>query len=729
MKKVRVLLENCYGIGKLDFTFDFENKKPYSIYAPNGFMKTSFAKSFKDLCVPQDSRDLIFPDRQSVRKVCDEAGIDIKSDEVYVIEPYKKDFDYEKTTSLLVNATLKQQYDASVLKIENKKEALIKKLKESSGIKSKTITPEQELLKCFDETSIFILLEKIKNNDIALADPELAKVSYAELFNTDTIELLNSGAVATEIKEYLDKYSELVSKSPILHKSFDHYRAQTVHKSLVDNNFFGAEVKHSINLYNNVTSTSELVTNAIELQNKLNDEMDKVLADPDLKQKFDAIEKKISKNTLREFRAFLSEHPFLIPKLADYRELQKSIWVAYLAEHITLLNELLSEYTSGKAVMETVIEQARNEQTAWESVVNSFNQKFNVPFKLSVENQQNVILNSSSPKVSFDFQDEHANKTVNQNELIGEAGVLSQGERRAWHILNIMFDIESRIKLNGKTLLIVDDIADSFDYKNKYAIIEYLKEISETDGFFPIFLTHNFDFHRTISSRLNFTKHSDHQLIATRHGREITLETEKYQNNFFKGCWKLELHHAPYLIASIPFVRNLAEYCGFDNEFAELTEVLHIKTKTKLLTIQNINDIFDKVLQDKPAINVTDKSKLLFDLIQETAEIILADTTQKVELEGKIVLSIAIRLKAEEFMITKINDDAFVKNIESNQTQELFKKFKENFSSKIEAIRTIGLVNLITPENIHVNSFMYEPILDMDSAKLKALYLDVKSLI
>jgi ABC-type lipoprotein export system ATPase subunit len=726
MKKIKVLFENCYGIGKLDFTFDFQNKKPYSIYAPNGFMKTSFAKSFKDLSFNQDSKDLIFPERPPIRKICDENNADIQPNEVYVIEPYKKDFDYEKTTSLLVNAKLKQQYDTAVLKIENIKDELIKKLKESSGLKTKT---EQELLKCFNETSIFVLFEKIKGNDIALANTQLTKVSYAELFNDDAIGLLSSGAIATELQDYLDTYSDLISNSPILHKSFDHYRAQTVHKSLLENNFFGQDVKHSVNLHNSVTNSSELVTTAAELQSKLNEERDRVLASPELKQKFDVIDKKLLKNNgLRDFKAYLAEHQFLVAQLSDYKQLQKNIWVAYLAEHMTIFNELSNEYTTSKTVMETVIEEAKNEQTAWEAVVNSFNQKFNVPFKLSVENQQNVILNSSNPKISFTFEDELDNKPVNQNDLIGEAGVLSQGERRALHILNIMFEIESRIKLKGKTLLIVDDIADSFDYKNKYAIIEYLKEISETDGVFAIFLTHNFDFHRTISSRLDFTKHSDHQLIATRNGREITLETEKYQNNFFKGCWKLELHHAPYLIASIPFVRNLAEYCGFDKEYAELTEVLHIKTNTKNLTIQNIKDIFDNVLQDKPAINVADKSKLLFDLIQETAETILADTAHKVELEGKIVLSIAIRLKAEEFMIAKISNDAFVQKITGNQTQELFKEYKNSFSNEIKAIETIGLVNLMTPENIHVNSFMYEPILDMDSTKLKTLYSEVKLL-
>ena len=49
-----------------------------------------------------------------------------------------------------------------------------------------------------------------------------------------------------------------------------------------------------------------------------------------------------------------------------------------------------------------------------------------------------------------------------------------------------------------------DDIADSFDYKNKYAIVEYLKEISEHPYIDVLILTHNFDFYRTVVHRLEF---------------------------------------------------------------------------------------------------------------------------------------------------------------------------------------------------------------------------------
>ncbi len=43
-------------------------------------------------------------------------------------------------------------------------------------------------------------------------------------------------------------------------------------------------------------------------------------------------------------------------------------------------------------------------------------------------------------------------------------------------------------------------------------------------------------------------------------------------------------------------------------------------------------------------------------------------------------------------------------------------------------IQLLEQVNLMTPENIHINSFMYEPILDMSNHHLKNLYCDVKLL-
>jgi hypothetical protein len=99
-----------------------------------------------------------------------------------------------------------------------------------------------------------------------------------------------------------------------------------------------------------------------------------------------------------------------------------------------------------------------------------------------------------------------------------------------------------------------------------------------------------------------------------------------------------------------------------------------------------------------------------------------------INLENKVVLSIAIRVFAEKFMVEKINDEQFVANIESNQTPRLLEKFKELFGGDVGNIETIQRVVLMTPENIHLNSFMYEPIVDMSDEHLKKLYQDVLTL-
>ncbi len=97
-------------------------------------------------------------------------------------------------------------------------------------------------------------------------------------------------------------------------------------------------------------------------------------------------------------------------------------------------------------------------------------------------------------------------------------------------------------------------------------------------------------------------------------------------------------------------------------------------------------------------------------------------------LENKVVLSIATRLRSERFIADKLNDDAFLKGIDRSQTQRLIAKFKKEFPAEIDTAAVLDRVGLMTPENIHLNSFMYEPIIDMGEGHLRKLYSDVKAL-
>ncbi len=101
---------------------------------------------------------------------------------------------------------------------------------------------------------------------------------------------------------------------------------------------------------------------------------------------------------------------------------------------------------------------------------------------------------------------------------------------------------------------------------------------------------------------------------------------------------------------------------------------------------------------------------------------------ETVELEGKITLSIAIRLFAERHMIRAINNQIFINSITENQTVTLLQEYKRLGLGRAQDIAILEQVNLMTPENIHLNSFMYEPILDLGISHLKTLYSHVKQL-
>jgi len=71
---------------------------------------------------------------------------------------------------------------------------------------------------------------------------------------------------------------------------------------------------------------------------------------------------------------------------------------------------------------------------------------------------------------------------------------------------------------------------------------------------------------------------------------------------------------------------------------------------------------------------------------------------------------------------------AFVNGITANQSQALLSEFTKRFHSEADNIQVLHRVVLMTPENIHLNSFMYEPILDMSDEHLRKLYRDVSNL-
>ena len=157
MQTLKIKFENCYGIRKLEKDFDFSTRKVFSLYAPNGSMKTSFAKTFKDFSSGKETKDTIFTERVTIREIKDETDTEIAATQIFVIEPYIENYKSEKVSTLLVNQTLKERYEEILKQIEQEKSILINKLKQLSGLTGRIVTVESELSKTFGNKSFFLI--------------------------------------------------------------------------------------------------------------------------------------------------------------------------------------------------------------------------------------------------------------------------------------------------------------------------------------------------------------------------------------------------------------------------------------------------------------------------------------------------------------------------------------------------------------------------------------------
>jgi len=120
------------------------------------------------------------------------------------------------------------------------------------------------------------------------------------------------------------------------------------------------------------------------------------------------------------------------------------------------------EYTKWKDDIEEIIHEAKEEESDWKHVIDLFNKRFFVPFEVRLINQEDVVLKDEVPTVEFIYDDNIEEKCMDKDELLG---ILSNGERKALYLLNVIYEIQAR-KLEGDpVLIIVDDIADSFDYQ------------------------------------------------------------------------------------------------------------------------------------------------------------------------------------------------------------------------------------------------------------------------
>lgn len=554
MRKLTLQLEYCYGIRKLDVVLDFESATTVAIYAPNGAMKSSLANTFQDIADGKQSQDRIFPNRATSRVVQDESNVDLAATDILVLRPYEELSNVGgSTATLLVNATLRHEYETLQAGVKTAREALLGALKGTA--KTKRIV-DREVLSTFmpaggNFDAVLLSLNEEMNRDW---EPAFKDVPYDVMTDERVGAFLANSDFRTAINDYTKKYNELLAASKYFRKDgFNYYEATNVAKGLKSSGFFKA--KHSVSL--NGDGKHE-INSEMELQALIDAERAKISEDAVLRKKYEELEKQIQKNAqLREFEAYIQSHEELLPELVDPAAFKKKLWMSYLKANDALCRDLLSKVAQAATRSAEIEAQAAQEQTLWQAVIDIFNNRFIVPFHLEVANKIQVVLGKeTAPRLGFVFRDGNEHASVERDELLK---TLSTGEKKAFYVLNMLFDIEVRRAAAQTTLLVVDDIADSFDYKNKYAIIQYLSDLAEDQHFKLLILTHNFDFYRTIESRNLVPRKNCYMVSKTAAG--VTLEAAQGLRNVFGKVWKPGFFtDNRKKICCIPFMRNLIEY-------------------------------------------------------------------------------------------------------------------------------------------------------------------------
>ena len=649
MKELRIKLTNAFGIGEFDHQFDISEDNVIMIYAPNGTMKTSLARTFLSIEEKHEPEDLIVNLRKTTSSITID-GKEIQSEQIYV---------YKSKEIQITRETLSNITDENIIpiisspekynkfqKLQKPLDLHLEKLNELffRYVMDKRIVFSEELLKAYKKDGVLDLYEAV-----------------CELYDdckTKKIDIPNT-----------------ICYSDFLHRTSIKYIQDN--KSLIkDKNRKGKPVG-----VNNEKRWEKIIDGVDNCES-------------------------------------------ICSNIENVESLRKAFLCSFAQRKIKSIEIFVNTYMEIRNKLIEIINDINKNNPIWENVISIFNSRFNVPYRIKIINKSEVVLKHDRfIQLGFDYDDGiEKGRYYSEDHFLN---FISSGERRAYYLLLNLFGIEKRKNMPEKSVLVFDDIVESFDYKNKYAFVEYLADLKKEKNFVIILLTHNFDFFRTVHSRLNVTN----VFMAERNkSRHVSLHPASYLHDIIKNLLIKNCAIPKYLISLVPFVRNIVEYTksSESEEFKKLTSFVHVKNDIDKLTLKDLFLIISQNIYVEKGEQLELNGKYFQTLISEAEK--SYNSNKDIALENKLVLSIAIRILAEKFMIKELKIKGIVCDYKENQTFKLFEKYKEEYSDQYENITCLRKVIMMTSENIHLNNFMFEPIIDLSTSYLKELYVNIKLL-
>lgn len=108
-------------------------------------------------------------------------------------------------------------------------------------------------------------------------------------------------------------------------------------------------------------------------------------------------------NDVSRLRDIIVAHREIIPVLHNIPDLKIQVWLDCFSKldiPFTDCYERISQYTTR---IKALYEQAATQSERWQAVVDEFNRRFRVPFKVQIENKANFLLKDEAPNLSFKY--------------------------------------------------------------------------------------------------------------------------------------------------------------------------------------------------------------------------------------------------------------------------------------------------------------------------------------
>lgn len=705
MSKLKIAkMNNAYGINSISINLT-DGKDLYQelIYSRNGTFKTSFTKTLND--VNNDEVDNI-EDRLTGKRGEIELSLITEGKEEkelygkFII--FSKDI-YENSPKNLEN----YEHEIETLALNKEQSEIVKKI--MSDTFSLFIENVNKLLKGsgydFD-----ILLNKFTDNSksyVARVEDLLKKILS---FKEQDISQINVTKLKQKVYDIIDDET--------FNKNVNNYLTVIKNKincEIFDIGFNEGNYSSFLSAVDKTSFLNEKLLRGIvigdkkiykyeELKKLFKEEMEKISKDPEVVESGKKLEK--SMGTSQEstlLKEGIKNNPALIKQLSLGKD---NIIISHLKQNISNLSTKIEEVNDCKLKLEKIKKESSKEKSKFESAIELYKRRFRPVFTIEIDNKTNSLLGLELPYIKF--KHERSDDNINE-ELLYK--ILSSGEKTTLNILKFIVELES--KKNEKSVIVLDDIVETFDYSNRYAFIEYINDLVNDD--FPIIiLTHNFEFYNNLRKRIPKLRTS----IATKNKNgKVEIFTNKNINKDMEQILKCE--NKRQFICAVPYLRELLIMLRKDVKL--LNSCLHFKEKTPEIKLSDIYDLFEN--KEDIKLKSEEMSLSYLESLFELCNMALKKA-DNYDISWKTILALGCRIKIEEKIIGSNFD--IIKEIEENQTRILL----ENNMGKLydEVIECVEKVLLATPEFIHINSFMYEPLIDIDIIYLKDLYNQISDL-